>query len=358
MTQGDDHVIKWHNSSIRRRRAFTLVEVLVVIAIIILLLSILVIGLNTATKTAQSANTRSLMHAISQGLVRFQDDVGYLPPILSEGRELRDPPEITAEVEEYFEDIQNWYSITTLAEYLLGYGNHRQDGYGWVEDQPVNFDWKDERPLLGIRHPRGDGIWGAGNRGLDYRMGGPNPPAENAPGRFDQGKVLGPYIEVDDSRLVGCIGDDGAIYFPGENGYAEPTADGLYAKVLCDYWGQPLQFFRRPYIPGVLGQSWRAGLDNNGDGNINEFDVPTLSRVVRLRPYGFLLGPIGPGGKEGPLPNVPAGYADRNEDPTTSFELEAAEFAMLSPGVDKVVDPGARMDEAGLNKDNIVEAGQ
>ena len=71
------------------RAGFTLVELLIVMAVIIVLLSLLIVGLNFATKTAQGANTTALMQSINQALVRFQDDVGYLPPVLDNDRPTR-----------------------------------------------------------------------------------------------------------------------------------------------------------------------------------------------------------------------------------------------------------------------------
>ncbi|MHC4786270.1 MAG: type II secretion system protein, partial [Planctomycetota bacterium] len=65
----------------RGTRGFTIVELLIVIAVIIMLMGILIVAINAATRTAQGANTRSLMSSIKQGLVRFRADMGYLPPV-------------------------------------------------------------------------------------------------------------------------------------------------------------------------------------------------------------------------------------------------------------------------------------
>ena len=65
-------------------RGFTIVELLIVIAVIILLLSILIVAVNAATRTAQSASTRTLMNSMKQALVRFKADIGYYPPVLGD----------------------------------------------------------------------------------------------------------------------------------------------------------------------------------------------------------------------------------------------------------------------------------
>jgi len=129
------------NMARRIRGGFTIVELLIVIAMIILLLSILVVAVNRAGRTAQITNTRALMNSISQALVRFKEDVGYYPPVLApedpsnpadadEFRQLRPPPNPDPNSpDDYPNAIQQWYSITTLADYFLGYGDDQQDAY-------------------------------------------------------------------------------------------------------------------------------------------------------------------------------------------------------------------------------------
>ena len=327
------------------RPAFTIVELLVVIAVVILLLSLLVVGLNIATKTAQATNTKALMQAIAQGLVRFKEDMGYYPPVLSDQRhvgmigvtqqrELREPPKLNEG--NYQAQIQSWSSYTTLAEYLVGYDRDRYDGYGNSSTGEV--------PFSGIRHPGGSGVWGASmdEPRLDDRN--PRTPQTGGPGR-----VFGPYVEFDAERLLGSIGVDGKVYFPGDAGYGEPddAGRGLNAKVICDYWGNPIEFFRRNYPRGALTQSYRAGLDNDRNGRVDANDVPTLSAVVRLRPYRIA-----------PNAATDAATADGHLDTSTTFELETGEFALFSPGPDRVTNDQYRVDKEQLNRDNIVEVGR
>ena len=108
-------------------RAFTITELLVVITLIILLLTIIIVAVNQAMKTAQGTNTQFLMSSIRQGLDQFREDHGYLPPVLDVDRNLAlaDPFSGT-----FQDDIQNWYSITTLADYLIGADDYTVDGYG------------------------------------------------------------------------------------------------------------------------------------------------------------------------------------------------------------------------------------
>ena len=57
------------------------------------------------------------------------------------------------------------------------------------------------------------------------------------------------------------------------------------------------------------------------------------------------------------------GFADASTDisggdSTTTRDLLAAEFALLSPGPDRGVNLAVRRDQAGLNEDNLVKVGR
>ena len=172
------------------KAAFTIIEMLVVIGVVVVLLSLLMVAVNAATRIGQVANTQTLMNSIKQALIRFEGDIGYLPPVLGapvdeafdfdpQDHVLRklfgprgfdgmwgDPDDLTpdhptttgefAPNTSYVDNIQEWYSYTSLAEYLLGYGNHYQDGYGIDPAAAVQLDWDTETPALGIRNPERD----------------------------------------------------------------------------------------------------------------------------------------------------------------------------------------------------------
>ncbi len=123
-----------------RRAGFTVIEMLVTLAIIIVLVGVLVVGLSQASGTAQRAQTRFLMNSMAAGLAQFKGDHGYVPPVLvmptraaggvrptiqpGWGRDAITPADWdgTPSGSEIAED-QRWFSVTTPAEYLLGYGN-------------------------------------------------------------------------------------------------------------------------------------------------------------------------------------------------------------------------------------------
>lgn len=330
---------------------------LIVIGVIIILLSLLIVGLNMAAKAAQRAHTQSLMTSLAQGLVRFKDDIGYYPPVLNADRVLLEGP--LPGSPSYDDEIQDWYSWTSLAEYLIGYGDHYEDGYGetgrgdpwdWSCQPPVDPP-PCESPITGIRHPRADGVWGAtaftGIVADRMKDGSGFIGTETAPHPFDQGKVYGPYLELEDRDLLGClvlVSGEYVVRFQGEAGYDEDAP-----KVITDYWGERIYYFRRNYPPGALTQSYRAGVDYYGDPEPDP--APTLSDVFCLRPYDLDIG----AGVDSALV-----MADDSGDRSTTYRLESGEFALFSRGADRVVDRLSRRDPGNAdepNRDNIVEVG-
>ncbi len=337
-----------------RPGGFTIVELLITMALIILLLSILTVAIASVTRTSQSANTRALMNSIKQALARFKADVGYYPPVLgttdpippvpNDVRNLLIPPDPASG--SYRSDVQQWFSFASLADYLIGYGHHEQDGYGLVPDNPPIRDWDQEAPALGIRHPGRDGAWGASHNGgatggLDDRMkNGLFHGSEFAPFAIDQGKVYGPYLELKDERLMAFT--DGTstngrldVYFAGERLYN--TNDPM---VIVDYWGSPIRYYRQLYHPGSLGSIYRL---RRAAGSSRP--QPSLADVFVLRPFAI---------KPGAAVN---GLRDRNSDRSTTYALRTAEVAIFSPGPDRTLNTRVRFDEREFNRDNIVELG-
>jgi type II secretory pathway pseudopilin PulG len=331
--------------------AFTIVEILVVVALVLILLSLVIVAVNSATRTAQATNTRALMNSMSQAMVQFREDVGYLPPVLYHNRDLRWPdgsmhgPDPTlGYTPAYFNAIQDWHSVTSLAEFLLGYGPESEDGHDG----------------LGIRNPGPDGYWGAstvlqtgisGTPGtFEYRTAYLNSAASES---YRQGRVYGAYLQLRDDRLLGAIDpnagpdEDGKyrVFFPGESGY-----DPAWPKVIVDYWGEPIRYYRRPYPPGGISRGYR--IVRNGPLDL----VPSLSHVIALRPWSFR------DGEDVDIRPATNGFtfADDEGDVSTSRALNAAEFAFYSSGPSRRFDQTVRVDRDGedLNIDNIVELGQ
>lgn len=307
------------------RRGFSLIEMLIVVAIILVLLSIILVALSRASRQGQKVNTQFLMTSINQALVTFEKDMGYLPPVLGDPaagapndlRSLFSPPDPTAPT--YAAAIQDWYSITSLAEYLIGYGNDQQDAHDG----------------LGIRAPGTDGVWGATFLGAaDGSLGARN----QGSGPASAGKVYGPYLELSQDIIAG-VDHNGGVYFPGDATPAGVQFSDL-PKTIVDYWGTPIRYYRRAYPPGALNQGYRA---RPGES------VPSLSDVILLRPtilpdMDVLVDPT---------------LADANGDRQATLQLNAAPFALFSAGPDRSLTADQRFDMPNqFNQDNIVETGQ
>ncbi len=336
-------------------RGFTVVEMLVTLAIIITLVGVLVVGLTQASGAAQRAQTRFLMNSMAAGLAQFKGDHGYLPPVLGAGVTPNNIPGWSRDVlrPPFCQDCPNlqnrqaWYSVTSPAEYLLGYGDRTADGYGIVGNiTEVNPDSPGyiESPPLGYRAPGADGAWGAiynprpafssltgafaarnpGNADLPY-VSDPTQPNAAANDIRVRGRIYGPYLELKDSNLLGGLRPDGTIARPEDDDY------DIRPKVILDYWGTPIRYYRTPY---------------NGDDPAAEvYGNLDLGEVFALRPWEFEASERG------------EGAADFNDDVATTSALKSAGFALLSEGADRTTDEAARRDEQEYNADTIVELG-
>jgi prepilin-type N-terminal cleavage/methylation domain-containing protein len=367
------------------RRGFTLIELLVVISLIVLLMVLLVVAVSGARTSAYAAKTVARMTAMNQALSRYNDEIGHLPPILDENRQMVEPipldkngalnPNWYREVMNDNAGAQKQYSITSLAEFLLGYGTHAQDGFGHFSG--VNAADQTERGG-GIRHPGRYGIWGA--RDLD--SGGLNTAglAARVKGVYFEkaksGPTYGPYLEVDDAQMLGALGvrraPDGTvvrdaygnvqwdhsldpvtrqpmIYYSGDDGY-HPDA----TKVIVDAWGSPIRYYRTNYPAGAPHLSYGPG---------NKPFVPTLSDFIALRPWQiqdgaqvdhcFISDEGGVGDMNSSITSPTMGIIG---DAATTLALQVGEWALFSPGPDRRLNPTMRVDEFGYNNNSAAQA--
>ena len=438
-----------------QRRAFTLVELLVVIGVIAMLVGLLIVGINAAQKRAQKMNTQFLLSSISQALSRFKSDHGYYPPMLGDpteltaslgwpatasatpktqigfARDLMAPPinpssgttntKVSQWAPQEATALQNWYSLTSLAEYLIGAGDRSQDGYGICGELPDTvptdpLPGQRELPRAGIRSPGMDGVWGAalqpismadansatvtssysgakmpsnGNqailmKGLFFSRNVALPSrvllnatvsgAGNDTSRCIlrsrpnlEGKIFGPYLELKDPSVIG--GYKGRITDPKDPARVgtiqsivrvtdgDPDFD-KYPKVILDYWGQPIRYYRRGYVNLTPNTP-----DQATDGT--KFD---LGDFFALRPTQAIESEF--------IPDAQAAtdvLADANNDRSSTARLRSAEFALLSSGPDKKLERQRRIgiditpspifnyqnpnNDVDLNADNIVETG-
>jgi hypothetical protein len=314
--------------------------------------------------------------------------------------------------------LQNWYSVTSLAEYLIGAGDRSADGYGICGElpDPVPTDplaGQRELPRAGIRSPGMDGVWGAALQPImstdvaatagaaanytSAKLGSPTikglffsrnlalpsrvllssttvSGAGNDTSKCIlrsrpnlEGKIFGPYLELKDPSVIG--GYKGKKIDPkdpagiGKIQDIVRVTDGdpdfdKYPKVILDYWGQPIRYYRRGYVnltPNTL--------DLSTDGT--KFD---LGDFFALRPTQGIESEFVPAAQA--ATDV---LADLNGDRSSTPRLRSAEFALLSSGPDKKIVRDRRIgidittspvfdyqnpnNDVDVNADNIVETG-
>ena len=272
-----------HRSPSRSLRGFTVLELLVVIAIVAVIAGLLLASLRGATDRSRAVKTRSIMRAVSIGLDAFKSDHGYHPVVLSGNSSGRQgpawsdvvPPPVPIvgntpfPLPDYAVDMQRWYSITTIPEFLLGAGGREADGYGTTE---IDINSSGERPALGIRSPGVDGAWGStifGTGLLEDRAFGlyEDPSANPSQMRLrNPGRVYGPYLGLEgDIRLGKVLPANTWPAAPSSEAQAEAVGqdpirvidennqDWLNpdAKlVLLDPFDRPIEYFCNPYAPG------------------------------------------------------------------------------------------------------------
>ncbi len=427
-----------------RRNGFTLIELLVVIGIISMLVGLLVMGVGAATRRAQMANTRFLMSSLVQSTVRFKADHGYYPPVLGNPNDLlkygqpllgwsnqnsnlsrstppanigfmRDmlmPPsnvlqsvssgQAGMKVPQWTgaetQALQQWHSITSPAEYLVGSGDRSADGYGICGNLPdvMPADLKPgqrETPREGIRSPGIDGVWGAAltpmiateiPSGMSSNYTGARMANAASVGQFSsrnlalpaailqstttlredgnddlkcvvrsqpnlRGKVYGPYLELKDPSNFGGIK---GLRATGELDIVRAT-DGdpmfdRYPKCVIDFWGNPIRYYRRGYTSFMPNSP-----DASNDGT--KFDLADF----------FALRPSRAEESEFVSENEAKDQvlADADGDRSGTIRLRSAEFAFLSAGPDGKLDLERRITFSGprkdvnVNEDNLVETG-
>lgn len=371
------------------RSAFTVIELLVVIAVIIVLAGLLLAGLRAATGAARDADSKSRFRAIAQALSAFQADHGYFPPVLRggllpdrKGPAWNDVVPNPSPSSNYAIEMQSWYSMTTLPEYLLGTGGRDIDGYGQYAGDSNSTT---ERPALGIRSPGTDGAWGstlyasASSNNLPVgaalqedrlRAFYVDPNANPISIRFRRpGPVYGPYLGLEQAGLLGKILPSNAnwsindqepeplrVITENDLAWTDPAA----RLVMLDSYGNPIEYFRSPYAPGQLSK--RDVRDFLGGPDLPDapnYQPSTLADVIRLRPFDFTVDESADGDGTGAFDSRlvdDLGPEARDAPGSTTLALKTARWALFTGGADKTYNPWVRSSE--LNKDNIVEIGK
>ncbi len=358
------------------QQGFTIIELLITISIIVILIGMLTLALTQARVAAQIAETNNRLITLKKATARFKNDIGYYPAVLDNHRHLATIPEFPGQsnsnpAQEYRGLVQDWYSVTSPAEFLIGYGDQLEDGYGRLANSSSGDDDYLEVPAFGIRHPGLDGVW----RGTDlFASDGLSTGAGLLEDRdpSNRGKLYGPYIELEDSQMFGRIAFDLdgntivdpvtgelKVFYPGDADY-----DTNNPMVIVDVWGSPIRYYRSIYPQHNDPTMPKTGIAKMFPQS-NLYDRPTMSDYFVLRPFEF-----------SPEQVIDASFGDFSEgdasptgDTSSSLDLQSGQFAYFSAGPDKQANNNLRADILGVvgnsgddatdevNKDNIVEIG-
>jgi len=182
---------------------------------------------------------------------------------------------------------------------------------------------------------------------------------------FESGPV-GSNVKIANNTITTTVINSNLILSPSGIGKIQDivrVTDGdpdfdKYPKVILDYWGQPIRYYRRGYVnltPNTL--------DLSTDGT--KFD---LGDFFALRPTQGIESEFVPAAQA--ATDV---LADLNGDRSSTPRLRSAEFALLSSGPDKKIVRDRRIgiditaspvfdyqnpnNDVDVNADNIVETG-
>ena len=347
----DKFVVNTVNEKVQK--AFTLIELLITISLIVILVSIMTVALSAARTAAQVAETQSRLTALMQATVRFKDDIGYYPAVLDPERNLAPFPVFptltdSSPQQTYRYQAQDWYSITSPAEFLMGYGNRAEDGFGRLVDSTPNDPDYVEIPRLGIRHPSVDGVWLA--TAPRITIPGEGSLEERLPST--RGKLYGPYLEVENEQMFGRIKFESdnttplvdpvtghvKVFYPGD-----PDFDIEMPMVIVDTWGTPIRYYRTIYpIPfnPLLPLSGIARRYPPSNRYSAESPRPTLSDFIALRPYTFSETRIKKNERfvsisnviDTVLPDFMEGLDSNSGDTSTSMELQNGSICVFLCG--------------------------
>jgi hypothetical protein len=274
----------------------------------------------------------------------------------------------------YRYQVQNWYSITSPAEFLIGYGNQADDGYGRLPDSTAEFSDYAEMPRFGIRHPGMDGVWfGTADEDgqppfMAFGLRSQRRPAA-------RGKLFGPYLEIENEQMYGRIAFDGSApkidpvtgqikaFYPGD-----PDYDSTQPMVIVDTWGTPIRYYRSLYPNPTNPALPLSGISRVYPPSNTLYGLegrPSMSDYIVLRPFTFEIDKV----IDSTLPDYMNGVDDLTGDTSTTMELQAGQFAYFSVGPDQQSNQWIRSDYFGqpgndgdgatddANEDNIIEVG-
>lgn len=281
----------------RRRRGFTLVEIIFSFAVVALLMGLLIVGLRMAARGSRQVVDQQSVSALKMGVEQFKRDMGFLPPLVKDQTPLtnasgRWAPNVYLESNPSdYEFLRGSgitgpmspderFSLYSLSYYLIGALGKASDG--------SLIDGVDGPGFL---EPRADG---------SFRTAG--------------GRRFEPYFET-------ARGVQGVV---GVN-----PAEGRFE--LRDRQGRPFRYYR-----------WVRGNAQGNVVNLEDLNIPRLlgdpAELTELRSADYAIVGAGPNGVFGDIPT------------------EGAEFLKLELGL-RDSTPDSIVEQTGRS-DNAIEVGR
>lgn len=213
----------------RRRRGFSLTELLVVIGIIVVLIGLLLVALAQVQKKAKRTRTESLMQQFANACAAFQTEHGIYPGVI--------PDDVLLA----HEQTNGTSPISSTENALL----HLVGGYRVVSPQE---DVAGSAALNEFnQYPVGTGqILTFGTSPNQWRL--KINPARIGEGPYINGKPYAPYFTPGPDDLVALRPSDPNNANSGQIG--EPAAGFL--PDLVDAWGQPILYLRQARTSGPI----------------------------------------------------------------------------------------------------------
>jgi type II secretory pathway pseudopilin PulG len=251
----------------RRRRAFTITELLVAIGIIVLLIGILLPALSKALANAKRSQTSSTLQEFAKAIESFQQEFGFYPGLVPEETLASDP------------------RISSTENALL----HLMGG-AVAEDDPAYASFTSGWTEYTI---------GSGGNSFKFKVNG----FEIGKGPRIAGKQYAPFFAPKSDEFGNTTGQVGGV-----DGSSSPLVD---LPDVLDAWGQPVLYFRAirevgpmvgavgtsrfnlasnaPYVRasalGDLGKSQEASLINPLSG-VTPNPEETLAQFIRNPGFG------------------------------------------------------------------------
>jgi len=289
-----------------RRRAFSLVEIMVVVGIIALLATILIPAISSARRSAKVASTQATLTVLEQGIATFRADQvvgGSLPPSRPDSNGSSGLP-----------DVYHVTSHTSFAQKQLAGANL----LAWA------LVGADLQGSAGFRDLDGDGFWSDDAR-MHYLADVNNQPFTSRSGPFVEPESVDMPSYI---RAAPNVQNPDTFYIDDQPALTE--AGKVTSVMFLDAWSQPILYYKAsPAQPRMAGEG--RFLSNPSIG-IYEVADNAMYTGLRGGSNNVAGGDLG-AGTEHPMGNFED--LDPREVPSTRQSFEGTIYNPNTPGVVK-----------------------